>query len=248
MQETFLALWDRAETFDPSIGSLAAVAAYHRAQPHGRPTPRGRAAADTRAAVVGGVTRHGYRGSEEPDADALERVLARGSIVGRVDIARRRRRRPSSSASLRTELQAALAGDAGRRAHRHRDGLRRGPVAVRDRRAARLAARHGQDPDPAGPAAPARGARQRGRARVRPLPGTGRHAAAARSGPRRRRRRWTTTTFCEQLELAAVEPGGLERLVAGDTPERGGRRRPSRGLPVVRRRAPATEPRRPVAS
>ncbi len=43
----------------------------------------------------------------------------------------------------------------------------------------------------------------------------------------------------EQIEIAAVEPEGLDRLMAGDTPDVGGRRRSPGRLPDVRRGARA---------
>ncbi|MGP1674614.1 MAG: RNA polymerase sigma factor [Candidatus Limnocylindrales bacterium] len=81
VQETFLALWDRAETFDPSIGSLAA---WLHTIARNRTVDRLRAAgrrpnliALSSAAASGSA----YAGGDEADADALERVLARGAIV-----------------------------------------------------------------------------------------------------------------------------------------------------------------------
>ncbi len=81
VQETFLALWDRAMTFDPSVGSLAA---WLHTIARNRTVDRLRAAGRrpnlvplSTAASVGSA----FVGSEDPDADALDRVLASGSIV-----------------------------------------------------------------------------------------------------------------------------------------------------------------------
>ncbi len=108
VQETFLALWDRADTFDPAIGSLHAwlhTIARNRTIDRLRAAGRRPNLVPLSSAAAPGAA---YRGSPEPDAEALERVLARGSIVAG----------SSSSASperelelgeLRAELQAALA-------------------------------------------------------------------------------------------------------------------------------------------
>ena len=81
VQETFLALWDRAETFDPAVGSLAA---WLHTIARNRTVDRLRAAGRrpnlvplTSAASSGSA----YSGSDEVDADALERVLAGGTLV-----------------------------------------------------------------------------------------------------------------------------------------------------------------------
>ena len=105
VQETFLALWDRAETFDPTMGSVAAGC--------------------TRSPATGASTgyvrplgvRISYRcrrrdggrraASEEADAGSLDRVATAGcSWPGR---RRRRRRRGSWPAETRRAVQAALA-------------------------------------------------------------------------------------------------------------------------------------------
>ena len=82
---------------------------------------------------------------------------------------------------------------------------------IGDRRTAGMAARDGQDPDPAGAPPAARGARHRVRA--------GKPDSMSAGHRRRRSIRNTMDhdAIREQLELAAVEPGGLERLMAGDT-------------------------------
>ena len=81
VQETFLALWDRAETFDPSIGSLAAwlhTIARNRTVDRLRAAGRRPNLIPLSSAAASGSA---YAGGEEADADALERVLARGAIV-----------------------------------------------------------------------------------------------------------------------------------------------------------------------
>ena len=106
VQETFLALWNRAETFDPELGSLAAwlhTIARNRTVDRLRAAGR-RPGLTPLSSVVGGSG-----GSEEPDADALDRVMASGMLVaGSVP-----ERSPEMSAALdelRAALQAALAG------------------------------------------------------------------------------------------------------------------------------------------
>lgn len=79
VQEAFLAVWDRAETFDGDAGSLAAwlhTIARNRAIDRLRAAGRRPRLVPLSAAAPG-------RGSEreEPDADGLERVLASGAIV-----------------------------------------------------------------------------------------------------------------------------------------------------------------------
>ena len=84
----------------------------------------------------------------------------------------------------------------------YREGLTQQEIAER----LHVAARHGEDADAARPGAPARAA------------GGGREH---RLGPARRATRMDMdhADALEQIELAAVEPDGLERLMAGDTPE-----------------------------
>jgi RNA polymerase sigma-70 factor, ECF subfamily len=81
VQETFLALWDRAETFDPSVGSLAAwlhTIARNRTVDRLRAAGRRPNLVSLSAAASSGPA---YGGSDEVDADALERVLASGALV-----------------------------------------------------------------------------------------------------------------------------------------------------------------------
>jgi RNA polymerase sigma-70 factor (ECF subfamily) len=77
VQETFLALWDRAETFDPSVGSLAA---WLHTIARNRTVDRLRAAG--RRPTLIPLSSAASVGGDEADADALERVLAAGSMVG----------------------------------------------------------------------------------------------------------------------------------------------------------------------
>lgn len=101
VQETFLALWDRAETFDPSRGSLAAwlhTIARNRTVDRLRASGRRPSVVPLSAAAMAPGD-----GSSAPDADALERILASGSMVaGAMPPAS-----PEAVAEL-TDLRAAL--------------------------------------------------------------------------------------------------------------------------------------------
>ncbi len=105
VQETFLALWNRAETFDPELGSLAAwlhTIARNRTVDRLRAAGR-RPGLTPLSAVAGGSS------TDDPDADALDRVMAAGTIVA----GGAPERSPEGSAALtelRQALQAALAG------------------------------------------------------------------------------------------------------------------------------------------
>jgi RNA polymerase sigma-70 factor (ECF subfamily) len=109
VQETFLALWDRAETFDPTIGSLGA---WLHAIARNRTVDRLRAAGrrpnlvPLSAAAASGPA---YAGGDAADAEALERVLAKGSIVAGA-APPPSPEREADLAELRTALQTALAG------------------------------------------------------------------------------------------------------------------------------------------
>ncbi len=106
VQETFLALWNRAETFDPAVGSLAA---WLHTIARNRTVDRLRAAGRRPDLVplsiaAGSGPGHG----EEVDADTLDRVLASGSIVAGAAPTRS----PEVAVALRelrSALQAALA-------------------------------------------------------------------------------------------------------------------------------------------
>jgi RNA polymerase sigma-70 factor, ECF subfamily len=98
VQETFLTLWDKAETFDPTVGSLAA---WLHTIARNRTVDRLRAAG-RRPTLIPLSAAASVRG-DEADADALERVLAAGSMVGGALPAPS----PEAVASL-GELRAAL--------------------------------------------------------------------------------------------------------------------------------------------
>jgi RNA polymerase sigma-70 factor, ECF subfamily len=107
VQETFLAFWNRAETFDPSLGSLAA---WLHTIARNRTVDRLRAAGRRPTTIpLSSAAGPSASGAGEPDADALERVLAGGAIVaGAVPP-----RSPETAAALnelRRALQEALAG------------------------------------------------------------------------------------------------------------------------------------------
>jgi len=108
VQETFLALWNRADTFDPTVGSLAAwlhTIARNRTVDRLRAAGRRPTLVPLSSAASSGSA---FGGSPEPDADALERVLASGTIVaGSAPV-----RSPDVEVALlelREALQAALA-------------------------------------------------------------------------------------------------------------------------------------------
>jgi len=79
VQETFLALWNRAETFDPTLGSLAA---WLHTIARNRTVDRLRAAGRRPDLVpLSVMTGGGVGTADEADADALERILAGGAMV-----------------------------------------------------------------------------------------------------------------------------------------------------------------------
>jgi RNA polymerase sigma-70 factor, ECF subfamily len=83
VQETFLVLWDRAETYDPSLGSLAAwLHTIARNRTIDRLRAAGRRPPTVPLSSAAARSDGGGIGTPEPDADALERVLARGEMVG----------------------------------------------------------------------------------------------------------------------------------------------------------------------
>jgi RNA polymerase sigma-70 factor (ECF subfamily) len=109
VQETFLALWDRAETFDPSVGSLAA---WLHTIARNRTVDRLRAAGRRPNLVPlssAGSGSHSLGGAEEPDADTLERVLANGMLVAGA-VPPPSPERELALRELRAALQGALAG------------------------------------------------------------------------------------------------------------------------------------------
>ncbi len=79
VQETFLALWNRAELFDPAFGSLAA---WLHTIARNRTVDRLRAIGRRPRLVPVSAMRQG----EEPDSSALERIAATGSVVGGADV------------------------------------------------------------------------------------------------------------------------------------------------------------------
>ncbi len=160
VQETFLALWNRAETFDPAAGP-GGLAAHDRPQPDGRPPSGGRPPTAVRRAAIDANV-------DDAETQLLERAATSGTIVaGSVA--------PDDPEVALASKETARLDRAGPRRHGDRGangdppGLPRGPDPDGDRRAARMAARHGQDTDPAGAAAPARGPRRRIK-RCRPDP------------------------------------------------------------------------------
>lgn len=105
VQETFLALWNRAETFDPGLGSLAA---WLHTIARNRTVDRLRAAGRRPDLMPLSAVAGGPGNANEPDADALERVMAAGTVVA----GGAPERSPEGSAALaelRQALQAALA-------------------------------------------------------------------------------------------------------------------------------------------
>jgi RNA polymerase sigma-70 factor (ECF subfamily) len=101
VQETFLTLWNRAEQFDPTLGSLAA---WLLTIARNRTVDRLRAAGRRPGIVSISAARIG----DETDATTLERVVRSGAVVG----AATPERSPEAElagAELRAELQEALA-------------------------------------------------------------------------------------------------------------------------------------------
>jgi RNA polymerase sigma-70 factor (ECF subfamily) len=101
VQETFLALWNRAELFDPAAGSLAA---WIHTIARNRTVDRLRAAG--RRPTL--VPLSSAAGSDEGDTAALERLVATGRVLGGADLGLG----PEGaleSAELRATLQGALA-------------------------------------------------------------------------------------------------------------------------------------------
>jgi RNA polymerase sigma-70 factor (ECF subfamily) len=79
VQETFLALWNRAELFDPQVGSLAA---WLHTIARNRTVDRLRAIGRRpRLVAVSSI-----RQDDEADSTALERIAAAGRVVGGADM------------------------------------------------------------------------------------------------------------------------------------------------------------------
>ena len=108
VQETFLALWDRAETYDPSLGSLPAwlhTIARNRTVDRLRAAGRRPNLVPLSSAASSGSA---FGGATEADADALERVLAGGLLVAGA-VPPPSPERELALRELRTALQLALA-------------------------------------------------------------------------------------------------------------------------------------------
>jgi RNA polymerase sigma-70 factor (ECF subfamily) len=108
VQETFLALWDRAETYDPSLGSLPAwlhTIARNRTVDRLRAAGRRPNLVPLSSAASSGSA---FGGAIEADADSLERVLAGGLLVAGA-VPPPSPERELALHELRTALQLALA-------------------------------------------------------------------------------------------------------------------------------------------
>lgn len=81
VQETFLALWNRAELFDPGTGSLAA---WLHVIARNRTVDRLRAAGRRPSAVP----LSGAGGSGETEAGYADRIVASGTVLGGADLGR----------------------------------------------------------------------------------------------------------------------------------------------------------------
>jgi RNA polymerase sigma-70 factor, ECF subfamily len=109
VQETFLALWNRAETFDPSLGSLAAwLHTVARNRTVDRLRAEGRRPSTISFSAAGGSDASRDGRAAGIDADALDRVLASGSVVAG-STPPRSPEMMASLAELRDALQSALA-------------------------------------------------------------------------------------------------------------------------------------------
>src|SRR6188474_224297 len=108
VQETFLALWNRAELFNPDTGSLAAwlhTIARNRTVDRLRAAGRRPNLVPLSSAASGGSA---LGSSDDADADTLERVLASGMLVAGA-VPPPSPERELSLRELRTALQQALA-------------------------------------------------------------------------------------------------------------------------------------------
>ena len=150
VQETFLALWNRAELYDPAAGSLEA---WLFTIARNRTVDRLRAAGRRPRLIA----LSSAAAPDEPEGVTLERLAASGEVLGgaQVDAG------PELAldrVEIRQAIRDALAaiGDEERTVIllAYRNGL----DAVGDRRAARLASRNGEDQDEAGAPSSARGA------------------------------------------------------------------------------------------
>jgi RNA polymerase sigma-70 factor (ECF subfamily) len=96
VQETFLALWNRAELFDPATGSLAA---WLHTIARNRTVDRLRAGARRPRLVSAALT----GGPDEPEAVALDRLAVTGTVIGGAD-----RDHGPEEEVVQTELRATL--------------------------------------------------------------------------------------------------------------------------------------------
>jgi RNA polymerase sigma-70 factor (ECF subfamily) len=99
VQETFLALWNRAELFDPASGSLAAwlyTIARNRTVDRLRAAGRRPTLLPFSAAVAG----------DDADAGAVDRLVATGSVLGGADLG------PGPEGELESAEVRALVGEA----------------------------------------------------------------------------------------------------------------------------------------
>jgi RNA polymerase sigma-70 factor (ECF subfamily) len=99
VQETFLALWNRAELFDPASGSLAAWL-YTIAR--NRTVDRLRAAGRRPSLIPFSSTGSG----DEADSGAVDRLVAAGSVLGGADLG------PGPEGELESAELRALLGEA----------------------------------------------------------------------------------------------------------------------------------------
>ena len=101
VQETFLALWDRAETFDPTQGS---VGGWLRAIARNRSVDRLRAAARRPTLVPYPVS----AATGEPDGASLDRIATPGTVMAG-SVPAKTPEEGLASAEIRRAVQAALA-------------------------------------------------------------------------------------------------------------------------------------------
>jgi RNA polymerase sigma-70 factor (ECF subfamily) len=101
VQETFLALWNRAELYDPAAGSLAA---WLHTIARNRTVDRLRAAGRRPNLVPLSAT----TGDDEAETAALERLVSVGRVIGGSELGPGPER-ALDSAELRTSIQTALA-------------------------------------------------------------------------------------------------------------------------------------------
>ena len=153
VQDTFLALWDRAESFDPTLGSLSA---WLHTIARNRTVDRLRAAGRRPQFVAPPSSADG----DESETQLLERAASSGTIVaGSVELVG-----PEGGPRVQGDEgidRAALGAMATEERTVIVLAYREEPEPDRDRATARLAARYGEDTDATGAAAPARGARGR---------------------------------------------------------------------------------------